>query len=100
MGDLPPSTPVYAMKTEPAIDLRSTWTNDPSVMDEAMENLVDAIPSAPNPPMSTMEIWRSARAPKPSYTRSRDELRWLAAQDVGFCRIGRAQGSQFYRFEG
>lgn len=61
-----------------------------------IDNLVDAIPGYSEPPENTMVIWHRCKRPKFSYSRLRNELSWMAEEEI-VERIGCAQGAQFYR---
>ena len=70
-----------------------------SLKDIAHENLVSAVPSAPEPFLTTMEIWHRAPWPKPAYTTARNILRDWAASGCGLVRQGGRAGAQRYRYD-
>lgn len=66
--------------------------------DEAHRNLMEAIPVAPDAPMSTVNVWHACSLPKPNFGLARKWLREIADSGIGCERIGGSCGPQFYRW--
>ena len=67
--------------------------------DDALDNLVDAVPVAPEPFATTMEIWHCSKTPKPAFSKATKFLRRWADAECGLVRVGATSGAQHYRYD-